>query len=358
MKVEINKKLPEPWSQSWPKDDLELVLQCPVCEGCEREVLHSELVDNVFRVAPGKWTLWQCTNCASAYLDPRPTEASIGRAYETYYTHNTALKKEQPDQLGRLRLFRRALANSYLNDRYGTQYQPVSRFGPFLAGIIPSQRQVLDVQFRWLPKPKTGQRLLDVGFGSGTFLHHALDAGWHIEGVDQDQVAVANAKEQGLNVRRGGIEVYCGQHEIFDVITISHVIEHVHDPAEVLKQAYTLLKPGGTLYLDTPNIHSLGAKIFGANWRGIESPRHLTLFSMDGVQMLFKQCGFVDIKFIYRNNVTKGMFLSSLRLTQGVSPYNTEPRSLPFRLLLRTYFLFLPAQHREFITLLARKEVS
>ena len=74
---------------SWPDNELELLKYCPVCGSRERELLHTGLRDRVFGVAPGDWTLHRCLECQSAYLDPRPTLATIGQAYTNYYTHQT-----------------------------------------------------------------------------------------------------------------------------------------------------------------------------------------------------------------------------------------------------------------------------
>ena len=122
---------------------------------------------------------------------------------------------------------------------------------------------------------------------------------------------VATAQWQGLEVHKGSIEILDCEHASFDAITLSHVIEHVHEPGVLLSSAQRLLKPDGILYIDIPNIRSLGAKTFGPNWRGIESPRYLVLFSIKGLQLLLKQCGFIDVELKPRRNVTKNMFLSS-----------------------------------------------
>ena len=71
--------------EMWPSDELEGVDACPACGGPRRELLYRELRDRVSR-APGEWTLQRCLGCESAYLDPRPTEAAIGRAYEPAYS--------------------------------------------------------------------------------------------------------------------------------------------------------------------------------------------------------------------------------------------------------------------------------
>ena len=67
---------------------------CPVCGETDRKILHSDLIDNAFRVAPGKWALWKCAMCSGAYLDPRPNPATIHLAYANYYTHQEVLGKD------------------------------------------------------------------------------------------------------------------------------------------------------------------------------------------------------------------------------------------------------------------------
>lgn len=350
------RNLPTPWAQPWPEGGLEHLGCCPVCGSEERSVLHADLVDEVFRVAPGQWTLWRCAVCECGYLDPRPTPATIGQAYKNYYTHQLASSRDKPESLGRLRRIRRALSNGCLNLRYGTNYQPVSRFGPWVARLLPRQREALDVQFRWLPKPKAGQRVLDVGCGNGAFLIKAREAGWQVMGIDPDPDAVASAGEKGLEVRLGLIEEFDGEAELFDAITLSHVIEHTHDPKSVFTDVCRLLKPGGMLYLETPNIQSRGSYIFGRHWRGIETPRHLVLFSLRGLQRLLARNGFAGVELQRRYVVSKGMFLNSFQIAQGLSPYGNQPRSLPFGLALRARLPFIATSKLEFITLLARKK--
>lgn len=348
--------LPQPWAEPWPEEGLEHLGRCPVCDSTVRTVLHEHLVDEVFRVAPGKWTSWECVQCDSGYLDPRPTRATIGQAYGNYYTHQEAIGRVAPEKLGLLLRIRRALSNGYLNVRYGTDYQPASQLGPWLARLLPRQREALDVQFRWLPKPKPGQRVLDVGCGNGGFLLKAREAGWEVMGVDPDPEAVTTARQQGLEVRLGSIEVFDGESGLFDAITLSHVIEHVHDPKSVLADVYRLLKSGGTLYLDTPNIQSRGHRIFRYHWHGVDAPRHLVLFNLKGLQQILDQTGFTVVEFQLRRAAPIGFWLCSLRQGKGLSPYGAQPKSLPVGLALRARLPFVSTSQLEFITLLARKE--
>lgn len=65
----------------------------------------------------------------------------------------------------------------------------------------------------------------------------------------------------------------------FDVVILSHVIEHLHDPVALLKMCHLLLEKNGLLVLLTPNVASYGHRKFGAGWCGLESPRHIHLFT-------------------------------------------------------------------------------
>ncbi|HCI53563.1 MAG TPA: class I SAM-dependent methyltransferase [Gallionella sp.] len=342
----------------WPSHELEQVKNCPVCGGEKREVLHENLVDNVFFVAPGRWTLYCCTQCNSAYLDPRPNLENIGKAYGTYYTHEAGFVAEDTSKIGYSRRLRRMLANGYLNHRYGTQRQHASVFGIWLARLLPSQRQALDVGFRYLPKPVCGQRLLDVGCGNGNFLVSAQEAGWQVSGIEPDAKAAEVAHDRGLEVTVGTIDDLSHIANFFDVITVSHVIEHVHEPREFLQHIHRLLKPGGIVFIDTPNIESSGARLFGKNWRGLETPRHLVLFTPNSLTKLLFDEGFDHVFPQCRTTVQKGMYLSSMRMVEGLSPYSSQSIKLPLTHRIKLILSRFNSSHHEFVTLTARKKTA
>ncbi len=337
----------------WPVKGLEAVPNCPVCGSDKREVLHEGLTDRVFFCAPGKWSMYRCESCASAYLDPRPSIETISLAYQRYFTHDKAPSFLSLSLLGKIRW---RFANGYRNYRYGTREYPASIFGILAASLMPNRRASIGAGMRHLPKAKTGKRLLDLGCGNGAFLLRAHSAGWDVVGVDFDPKAVEVACSQGLDVRLGGVESLDPSAEQFDVITLAHVIEHVHHPVQVLQACFSLLKPGGFLWLETPNIASDGHQLYGASWRGLEPPRHLVLFTLDSMRNALSAVGFADIKTLPYRPLCDGVFGESRAIAEGIDPYSKSRPSAPLDRVRKAERIARrePAR-REFITVKAYK---
>lgn len=348
----------EPWHRIWPKGDLESVKVCPVCSCGERSLLHTDLVDNTFRSAPGKWLLWQCNHCRIAYLDPRPKLDAIHLAYSSYYTHRQPNEKDDYALLSPLRKLRRSLINGYTKWRYGTQATPASTLGLPAVFFLPNVKRILDREYRHLPKlPINGGSLLDVGCGDGSFLLLARTCGWQVVGLDPDQKAVVNAKSQDLIIHQGGIELFEGKSSLFDVITLNHVIEHVHDPARVLRTCHTLLKPGGQLWVETPNIDSFGHAHFQKNWRGLEAPRHLVLFNRKALIDLLTSVGFRRPLDQARPSSCVGMYEASYAIEMGCSlcqKINLPKKTYAHAKYAQFCGTFLRSK-REFLLIVAKK---
>lgn len=347
-----------PWEKPWPKEGLETVGKCPVCGEVDRSTLHPDLVDNTFFCAPGVWTLWQCANCQVAYLDPRPTPETIGLAYKSYYTHVISGSKVEYQRLSLLQKIRRQMVNGYTKRRYGSSDEPANEIGFYLAYLIPFIKNRPDRYFRHIPFPNSGSnKLLDVGCGDGGFLLQAKSCGWEVCGVDPDAAAVASATAMGLNVYQGGEDYFKGQKEIFDVITLSHVIEHVHSPRKTIENCFELLKSGGTIWIETPNIDSFGNQKFGRNWRGLEAPRHLTILNRRVLHGILRQSGFNLPKDVGKPSPTPWTYKASLAMSMGMSPYSSisAPMSVRCKAHAASLLGVLQSYRREFLTVTAIK---
>lgn len=310
--------------KSWPPKGLEQVNHCPICGSEDRSLLHGDLFDRVFDVAPGRWALWRCAICNSAYLNPRPTPATIHLAYESYYTH----EEEAADQpKGIVSTLRNAIGNAYRNRRFGTRLSPRLPLLSWIARLFPHTRKQIDLQFRYLPSPAEGRgRVLDVGCGNGEFLRLAAKAGWKTAGVEPDPRARTVASQGGNDVRP---TLQDWEGEKFDYVTINHVIEHLHDPVTALKCLHDLLKPGGRLFLDTPNIDARGHQIFGEFWRDLDPPRHLALFNYKSLTDALVDAGFRIRQVISRPEMFPVIAEQSARMALGIPPFSNVAVSLP-----------------------------
>jgi SAM-dependent methyltransferase len=266
---------------------------CAVC-GRRGELLYDGLTDRLFG-ASGKWSLKRCPgkNCGLIWLDPIPLESEINRAYQTYYTHPRVAAK-----ISHLRdLYYRAnyrLKAIHLRTRFGDRGERHGAAAIFtwlaLGAYIPT-RAIVEFPMRYLPQPQTG-RILEIGFGYGRTIAQLRELGWEAEGLETDATTVADARIRGLKVRCGTLIEQNYPDGIFDAIVSNHVFEHVHDPKELLCESRRILRPGGRFIAATPNAGSLGHRIFGSDWRGLEPPRHLQIFTRAAISALARNAGF------------------------------------------------------------------
>lgn len=125
--------------------------------------------------------------------------------------------------------------------------------------------------------PKKG-RLLDVGAGTADFLIKAKSKGWHISGVEPNTKARALAKLKGINLMPNIKQL---QEQKFDVITLWHVLEHIPNLEETVKNLENLLKPNGILVIAVPNYKSYDAQFYQEFWAAYDVPRHVWHFSKE-----------------------------------------------------------------------------
>jgi 2-polyprenyl-3-methyl-5-hydroxy-6-metoxy-1,4-benzoquinol methylase len=272
--------------QPWPEEDLEQIECCPYCDATERALAHSDVQDWSFYCAPGKWTYWNCTQCKSLYLSPRPTVTTVSRAYATYYTHVV-----QGESV--LHRVKERLKNECWSHWLEIDLRPrlqLPRALGWLLGPLKS-RWVEPFEIAELVRLPKG-RLMDVGCGNGHMISVARRLGWHAVGLEIDPIAARVARAQGLDVLEGPYELLAAFTQEFDCIICSHVLEHVHDPKNLLGKLANALKPGGTLLLSLPNATSLVRHHFGDDWRGLEAPRHLTIPSISQLRANLHDLGF------------------------------------------------------------------
>ena len=190
----------------------------------------------------------------------------------------------------------------------------------------------------WFSRFGTGREVLDVGCGLGQFVEVANRSGWIAEGLERSKGAVNFARRQGLAVRE--LDFLSGEIEpnSFDLVTLFEVIEHVPNPAEFLHRAGEVVRPGGLVYLTTPNFASLDRFLLGKDWKIIH-PEHLTYFTPRTLRDLVRKTGcFETLHFETRNLSMAALQVLSCGLYPRITSFTNSRHksengcSAPFRM--------------------------
>ena len=173
------------------------------------------------------------------------------------------------------------------------------------------------LSMHFIQRFKKAGRLLDVGCFTGHLLN-AARLSFDPEGVEPSRWAAGVARERmKLSVTEGTLSDVAAPAASYDVITMVDVIEHFSDPAAALRKARALLKPDGLLYLVTPNIRSLSARLLGRWWWGLRSA-HLVYFSPETLTRMLNACGFEVVEMrSYGRLFTYGYWVSRLKNYPG-----------------------------------------
>lgn len=153
-------------------------------------------------------------------------------------------------------------------------------------------------------------RILDVGCGPGYLLDRLRETGYeHLTGQDPFQQWTV----PGVQVHRGMLNDLSGQ---FDLIMLHHSLEHTPDPLQVLTDLKRLTTPGGSLLVRVPVAASAAWLRYGVNWYQIDAPRHLTIPSGKGLEMLAQRAGLRVVRVAYDSDETQ--FLCSEQYCRGI----------------------------------------
>lgn len=163
---------------------------------------------------------------------------------------------------------------------------------------LPTKRKGAAILGRLLPTgllkgiPEKPGTLLDVGCGSGAGIQDLVDAGIDVWGVDIDESAVDLAKANGIRAICGEFADADLPQSYFDAIRMWHSLEHLSDPIRALAKAMRLLRSGGILVIGTPDISSITSRVFGPRWYHLDPPRHVVVFSLEGLIQATTKVGF------------------------------------------------------------------
>jgi SAM-dependent methyltransferase len=133
-------------------------------------------------------------------------------------------------------------------------------------------------------------RLLNVGcFDGGVLERFKSRTRWQLSGTETNARAAAAARAKGFRVRDvapqdAPLELPVG--EAFDVVLLTNTVEHLPNPLLILRRLRQLLKPGGLLVLNQPNLDSAHADCFGPTWAQWQVPYHRVLMGRRGLRRM------------------------------------------------------------------------
>ena len=196
---------------------------CHLCGGLGQQ----EMVD--FMRTPRKipYKVMRCRSCGLVFIAPTPSREFLDDYYNNLY-----------DVLGEERSEYRACRLGYEQTTEGRMMaHKMDILAPFLT---------------------SNASLLEVGCGTGVFLDIAQKRGHKVLGIDLSHDAVEYAQRAfGVDARTGRLEEVELPSGEFDAVTMWDLIEHVDAPRSVLAEARRILRDGGILVLETPNVSSL-----------------------------------------------------------------------------------------------------
>ncbi|GAB6097913.1 class I SAM-dependent methyltransferase [Desulfatiferula olefinivorans] len=235
---------------------LDLTLEsvsCPVCgDNDPRPVLRAPDFETHYT---NEFQVVRCRACGMIYTSPRPSMDDLFR----YFYHDNYV----------------CYTHSGLADTLRETYLCAARFKA-LKHLIP----------------ETG-RFLDVGCSHGYFLDYVKTRSrWEASGCEPSAEMAERAKKRGLDVVNATLVQAAYPDKAFDLVYMSHVLEHVPDLADTVREVFRILKPGGLFITENPDVDAPIRKPFGPCWWGWHLPRHLSHFSRNSMTRLLTDHGF------------------------------------------------------------------
>ncbi len=269
---------------------------CPLCGDADSRSLGR--VDD-------RYELRACAGCGFIHARPRPTLEEIVAFYNEHDDYNRAAPPLPAEKAKR-------------------------RVAPYRM-LIHERR----------PQAK---RILEIGCLHGEALYGLRQWGYETVGADLNRACIEYArKHYGIVVHagEGPPEEFAGS---FDVLILSHVIEHLLDPVDFLQRAGRFLKTGGMVVIEAPGVDTALFDLFGPDYNMVRPPEHIDFFTMDTIRTLLERAGFTPETAFTRTPIweQRNLFLYGLlslarrtgalqRLRRRRNPDSAYATSAPMR---------------------------
>ncbi|MDF0523319.1 class I SAM-dependent methyltransferase [Bradyrhizobium yuanmingense] len=235
--------------------------RCPI-KGCTETSWYADAQDIEYHTSDRTYSFYKCQRCDVLFIVPMLWDR-LGEIYpKTYYS-----------------------------------------YAPKKGDVVPRQRSAHRRLVKLLASiPGDRLSVLDIGGGSGWMLDQVKCCSARVsftQCIDLDESAQAQAAAHGHAYHLGRIEEFEADRR-FDLVLGLGLIEHVRDPALVLRRIEGLLADHGRALIMTPNFDALDARLFRHySWVGYHTPRHFVLFNRQSFTELAEQSGLSVVSFSY-----------------------------------------------------------
>ena len=301
-------------------------LRCPICDHL---VFPKFTVPCDYRKPnnPQDYKIYWCQECDYGMTENRPSKEEVKSFYalDDYYTHNAASDEANTDKISFFDRLRIHL--SYRLDA-GEALDP-SEVSPLLKANKP--------------------KICEIGCGNGKNLSKFQAVGYDVFGVEPDPAARKMAQKITPNIFNGTAEELpeAIENEKYDIVLMSHVLEHCLDINNVMSNVKKILKDGGVYIVEIPNCNSLGFQTYQGEWPWSDIPRHLNFFTRSSLDKMYKKHGF-EVEFVKYQGFCRQFSNSWLNneneIWTAFSQYSIKQEKKPnfksraWKLLLRSIF--------------------
>ena len=261
-----------------PRDHGAVADACPVCGETAIRGNGLRSPDRLHGV-PGSFSVVVCAACGAGRTLPPASSEELGAFYPTSYAAHVLERVllGRAQEHGRRLIVDRSFARA-----------PLSALNRLPTGAV-----------------------LDVGCGRGDLGAALVRRGWRVTGIDPSDQACAVARTRGMETRVATLESAMLADESFDVVVMSHSLEHVAEPRADLARVRRLLRPGGLLLISVPNFGSWQRERFGAEWFALDVPRHRTHFTPRSLAHALQGEGFELVSM--RATSSSGVLVATLQ---------------------------------------------
>lgn len=219
------------------------IKKCQLCGNPEKKIVFDF----------GKYKVVKCVQCKYVYLSPRPVNTSV------------------------------LYSNDYFDEKYYFEKENFFEINKKIDSV--------SANLKYIKKYKNTGEFLEIGSNYGFFLYSVKENGFNATGIEvNSRCAGFSEKVLGLNVINKNVEDVDFTAEKFDIIYMSHVLEHFDDVVGILRKITSWLKKDGIIVIKVPDIDCIEAKRDKENFRGLSIPYHLSHFSLTSLKSLAEKC--------------------------------------------------------------------